>query len=152
MNISQNKIKNNEIKPETEKIQRPWFVTILCVLGVLLSGYMFFTVVVFYFFSRGFTQEGKVMMIVLNLIAIAHLVISYSYWMMKRWGLYVYSISLVSGYNPFIYNMLQIHIFSLATLFFIYRRELSKLLRSKSVTKCNIKNQNVTEYSFQLDQ
>lgn len=60
--------------------------------------------------------------------------------------------SLVSGYNPFIYNMLQIHIFPLTTLFFIYRRELSKLLRSKSVAKCNIKSQNVTEYPFQSGQ
>lgn len=84
---------DNESQPE--RAHRPWPMTVLCVLGFSFCVFMFFFVIVTFSFVNGFTRNGQIMIFIFSLIFISHFCIFISYWMMRKWGLYVYVLGLI---------------------------------------------------------
>ena len=90
MNIS-----NDESNISKVKFSRPWPMTVLCVLGFSFCAFMLLFIIVTCFFARGFTRDGQIMMVIFSLIFVSHFCVFISYWMMQKWGFYVYWLGLI---------------------------------------------------------
>ena len=89
MNIS-----NDEPKISWAKFFRPWPMTVACVLGFLFCAFLFFFNIASYLFAGKIIYDDIMLMV--NLIFISHFLAFIGYWLMRRWGLYVYVLGLIS--------------------------------------------------------